>query len=336
MAYAITDTSTAGDAVIYTDYDIAATLESGQTFAFINERPVSAGAVDTRPVSAGAVDTRPVSAGAVDTHPVYAGAVDTHPVYAAAADTHPVYAGAVDARPVLIGGDHGAYEIMCRAPDKAFWTQYFDLGRSYERILSPFLGNAFLAECVKAFGGLRLLRQPVWETVCSFIISANNSINNIQAIYKRLSYRFGDAVNWAGRTFYAFPSPDRLAAVGEEGLRTAKLGYRAPYLLETAQAIAADGLPDLDGMGYDQALKYLRGLKGVGEKVADCVLLFSTRHQNALPVDVWIERALHDYYGMSGSRHAMKLDAQNYFGDAAGIAQQFLFHGIRSNIKMER
>jgi len=176
------------------------------------------------------------------------------------------------------------------------------------------------------------LRQPVWETICAFIISANNNIKNIKNAYQRLSRQYGEAVAWDGRAFYAFPAPPALAGASEAELRSLSLGYRAPYLLETAGAIAADGLPDLDAMPYEQALKYLMKLRGVGEKVADCVLLFSTAHMRAFPVDVWIERALREHYGMEGSRGALKRRAQSLFGDSAGLAQQFMFHGIRNRL----
>ena len=191
-------------------------------------------------------------------------------------------------------------------------------------------GGIFLARCVGAYGGLRLLRQPVWETICGFIISANNNVRRIETIYRRISEKFGESLDWDGRRFYAFPSAEVLADAGDEGLRSLGLGYRAPYIRETARAIADGGLPGYDDMEYGDALKSLTGLRGVGEKVADCVLLCATRHQEAFPVDVWIKRAMNVYYGMDGSNRALKREAQDLFGRAAGLAQLFLFHGIRS------
>jgi 3-methyladenine DNA glycosylase/8-oxoguanine DNA glycosylase len=191
-------------------------------------------------------------------------------------------------------------------------------------------GRRFLTECVAAYPDLRLLRQPVWETICGFIISANNNLKRIASIYGRISENIGEPAEWAGKTLYSFPSASKLAAAGEDALRSLGLGYRAPYLSDTAKTVAVCGLPDLDGMPYEGAHKYLSNLRGVGEKVADCVLLFSTKHRNAFPVDVWMERVLREYYGMSGSRHKIKLEAQSLFGDAAGLVQQFLFHGVRN------
>jgi len=193
-------------------------------------------------------------------------------------------------------------------------------------------GKLYLSECVHQFEGLKLLRQPVWETLCMFIISANNNIKRIQGIYRNLSNAYGEKVYWDKWEGYAFPAAQALARADEAGLRAAGLGYRAPYILNTAKTIAESGLPDLDGLGYEDALKYLTSLSGVGEKVADCILLFSTRHQNAFPIDVWMERALRQYYGMDGTRREMKKAAQAMFGGAAGIVQQYLYHGIRSGV----
>ena len=295
--------------IIYTRYDIRATLASGQTFAFT--------------------------------------------------EADGGFSGIAGGRPVEISerGD-GGYEIKSRPGESGFWRRYFDLGGVYDGLLMNFIdggagndadevkatclddiygadvrcntGRGFLTRCVNEFRGLRILRQPVWETVCSFIISANNHQKRIESIYRNTSAQFGCAVEWGGRRYYAFPSAQSLASLDEFAFRALGYGYRAPYILETARTIAAEGLPDLDAMGYDEAMSYLLKLRGVGEKVADCILLFSSGHQNAFPVDVWIERALREHYGMEGTRRKLKLSAQAMFGGAAGIVQQYLFHGMRT------
>ena len=329
------------NAVIYTRFDIGATLASGQTFAFREDGGGFWGIVDGRPVRIKKPGGEGEGAGGEGE-------------------------GA--------GADGSAYEIICREDDACFWRNYFDLESSYDLLLKDFIynddrrdgaaadahddaasgsrddaasdvrddaasdvrdaGKAFLSACVKAFGGLRLLRQPVWESVCAFIISANNNIKRIESIYMRLSERYGDALTWAGHNFCRFPTPRQLAAADVQSLQAAGLGYRAPYIFETANVIHKYGLPDLDALDYDRALKELQKLKGVGEKVADCVLLFSTRHRIAFPVDVWMERVLNMHYGMDGTRAQIKRNAQALFGDAAGVAQQFLFHGMRTNLKI--
>jgi len=286
-------TASSRNAVLRTHFDLRSTLASGQTFAFHEDGGSFFGIADGRPVQ------------------------------------------------IRQAGD-GAYEILCPDADADFWRRYFDLDNSYDKIIKGFVdsclqksyeaGGVFLSACIRGFGGLRLLRQPVWETVCAFIVSANNRQKRIESIYGRLSYAFGRPIEWAGRTFHSFPPPESLAASDERAMREIGLGYRAPYLIETARAINKRGIADLDGLTYEEALKYLISLKGVGEKVADCVLLFSTRHRVAFPVDTWIDRALREHFGMEGSRSAIKREAQDLFGESAGLAQQFIFHGMRTGI----
>jgi N-glycosylase/DNA lyase len=239
--------------------------------------------------------------------------------------------GVSDGRPVWVGA--GAKAIRCRAEDEAFWRKYFEPDRDYAEMLAPYLGSdPALAACANAFAGIRLLRQPVWEAVCAFIISANNHQKRIESIYRRLSERYGGRIIWEGRTFYGFPSPQRLAQVGEQALHEAGLGYRAPYIASTAATVADGFSLDLDAMEYEAALAHLTQLRGVGEKVADCVLLFASRHSRAFPVDVWMERVLTARYGFGGTRAKMKKEAQGRFGDCAGIIQQYLFHGARTGL----
>ena len=280
---------------IYTEHDLSATIKSGQTFAFT--------------------------------------------------DTGGGFAGAADGRPAEIRVNDGGYIIIAREDDAGFWRRYFDLEASYDDLLQPFIGAAetnaipetgrsFLELCAGTFKGLRLLRQPVWETICAFIISANNNIGRIGSIYMNISRRYGDAFMWNGREYHTFPPAATLAAAGEGDLRGLGLGYRAAYIQKTAETIAIGGLPDLDALEYEEAFRYLTGLRGVGEKVAECALLFSTRHRRAFPVDVWVERILREYFGMGGSRRVLRREAEKLFGEAGGIIQQYMFHGIRSGLKL--
>jgi N-glycosylase/DNA lyase len=234
--------------------------------------------------------------------------------------------------------------IRRRDADAGFWRRYFDLDRDYSEILAPLLaGDPYLAAQVRAYAGLRVLRQPVWETLCAFIISANNHQKRIESIYRNISARYGAPIKWEVLgireeiPLCGFPSPEALAGAGEEALRRLGAGYRARFLAATAQMVADGFSLDLDGMDYEAALRHLTQLPGVGEKVADCVLVFSTRHSCAFPVDVWIERVLRGPYGMSGPRKAIKREAQARFGEWAGVAQQYLFHGARnSNMEISR
>ncbi|MDR0469086.1 MAG: hypothetical protein LBH09_03845 [Peptococcaceae bacterium] len=244
--------------------------------------------------------------------------------------------GVSDGKPVRVGcfpNYNAENMIYCRRKDEAYWRKYFDLDRDYAELLQPYTAaDPVIASCTDAYSGIRVLRQPVWETLCAFIISANNHQRRIESIYRNIAMRWGEQIHWEGRTLYGFPSPQILAIAGESALREAGAGYRAPYLAATAEKVA-DGFPlDMDSMDYKAALTSLMKLPGVGEKVADCVLLFSSRHSCAFPVDVWMERVLRAHYGFEGSRSAIKKKAQAKFGAHAGILQQYLFHGARSGV----
>ncbi len=237
---------------------------------------------------------------------------------------------------------NGAYmQIDCPDEDLPFWRRFFDMDRDYREALGPWLDDESIGACFCAYGGLRLMRQPVWETLCSFIVSANNHQRRIERILRTVARLYGQEYCIHGIPAYTFPAPDTLAALPEEALRLAGAGYRAPYLIKTARAVA-EGFPlNLDDMEYQEALKLLMTLYGVGEKVADCVLLFASRHSCAFPVDVWMERVMSRLYGLTGTRKQIKEAACRIFGENAGIVQQLLFHGARSGIlqleqKMEK
>jgi N-glycosylase/DNA lyase len=298
--------------------NIKETLASGQTFAFVPYEGGFAVAADGRP--AWVRQAAPaVSASVAGVYPGGAGAEAS--------------GGASGVREAA---DAGLW-IRRREADAGFWRRYFDLDRDYAEILSPLLAeDPYLAAQVRAYAGLKVLRQSVWEALCAFIISANNHQKRIESICRNISARYGRPMQWnelgidAEIPLYGFPSPEALAGAGEEALRGLGAGYRAKFLAQTARMIAEGFSLALDGMDYETALRHLTQLPGVGEKVADCVLVFSTRHSCAFPVDVWIERVLREVYGMRGPRKAIKREAQARFGEWAGVAQQYLFHGARN------
>jgi N-glycosylase/DNA lyase len=200
--------------------------------------------------------------------------------------------------------------------------------------------------------GIALMRQEPWECLVSFVISAFNNIPKIGRSIEHLSRRFGeriaavdpaDTATEAGRLqdgrrdAWSFPSPERLAGAHLDELRACMLGYRAPYVRELA-AIVASGRVDLAAIArlpYGTARRALIELPGVGEKVADCVLLYSLGHREAFPVDVWVQRAVERWYfgGRSTTPRAIRAWAIDRFGPLAGYAQQHLFSGARWVVK---
>lgn len=198
------------------------------------------------------------------------------------------------------------------------FERYFTLDVDYEALLLRFCDDDVLRRAVKYAGGIRLLRQDKWEALCSFIISQNNNIPRIKTIIGRLCECFGEKIDGG----FTFPSAKRIAALSVDDLAPLRAGFRAKYIIDAARKVSS-GEVELDALGnmpYDDAAAALMKIKGVGPKVADCVLLFSCDHFEAVPKDVWIKRVLAVLFP-DGLPECV--------GDYAGIAQQYLFYYAR-------
>jgi len=212
--------------------------------------------------------------------------------------------------------------------------EYLDLNRNYNEIEKMLLEYEELVPAVTFSSGYRILFQDPWETTISFIISANNHIRNIKNTIENMCRSYGKPINYKGKTFYTFPSPDALASVSEDELILTKCGYRAKYIIETAKIIA-DGKVDIYNF-YDKPAGEIREklvtLPGVGRKVADCIMLYSMRKFDAFPIDVWIQRILQHMYfgGQKISLTKLQKFAEDRFGELAGFAQQYLYYYSRN------
>jgi N-glycosylase/DNA lyase len=179
------------------------------------------------------------------------------------------------------------------------------------------------------YPGLRLLRQDPWETLAGFILSATSNIPRISHTMELIAVQFGEPVSLDGVTRHAFPPPAVLAEVGEQALRGLGCGFRAPYLSRAAAAAASGVLPldRLRSAPYDDVLAALTSLHGVGDKVADCVMLFSLDRMEAFPADRWVRRVVQEWYGLPEnlSYDGVRQWAWARFGSDAGYANQFLF-----------
>ena len=179
---------------------------------------------------------------------------------------------------------------------------------------------------------MRLLNQEPFETLITFIVSANNNVGRIRKIVQAIAREAGKPIRFRGETLYTFPSPEELADVSPERLRELGAGYRAEYIAKTAgMAAAGEDLEAIARLPYGEAKAALQKFPGVGPKVADCILLFSMHKKNAFPADVWIRRVLREMYGVElKSDQALSAFVQNTFGEYGGIAQQMLFHYART------
>lgn len=216
------------------------------------------------------------------------------------------------------------------------WREYFDMGTNYGDIIEKLSIDDTVMQNATGFApGIRILRQPLFETLVSFIISANNSIPNIRRIISALSAMYGKMIDFKGRRFYTFPGPAVLAEADVNDLKLSKAGYRCEYIKKTAAAFNYSPITvsDLKNMGYLNAKKTLEHFMGVGSKVADCTLLFSGAYVSAFPVDVWVKKIMEEFYiKEETSLKRIGQFADSHFGSLAGYAQQYLFYYARSNM----
>ena len=219
----------------------------------------------------------------------------------------------------------------CKKGEEKDWLAYFDLDRDYAAIEKRLSVDEQLSMCIGSASGIRVFAQEPFETLITFIISANNNIGRIAGIVERLCALCGEKAELDGKEYYLFPKPESIAALEESELVRIGSGYRAPYIKKSA-AIIAGGyqLEKLRDMPLDIARKELLKFPGVGPKVADCVLLFGLGHTDAFPVDVWIGRAMSEIYFDGESPKKKQLEAAiRALGSESGIVQQYIFHYAR-------
>jgi len=246
--------------------------------------------------------------------------------------------GVIRNRWVRLRADEFAITAETAQPvtDWRWLTHYLQLDLDINGVIATFPDDEPIRAAVHACRGLRLLRQEPWECLASFILSSTKQIVQIRQIVSVLCERFGDPIPAAPQyaPAFGFPSAQRLASTTESELRACKMGFRAPYLLETARAVAGGHL-DLERLRdfpVEIAREELVKLPGVGRKIADCVLLFAYGFPSAFPVDVWVIKALQKLYFPRRRASAKRLRhfSETHFGPNAGYAQQYLFHYMRT------
>ena len=260
------------------------------------------------------------------------------------------YAGVAHGRLVSFAQDGDTLYIY-NSTERDFhvlWRRYLGLDVDYAAIDADILSrsdNPALREAVHVGSGIRILRQPEWETVCSFIISQNNNIPRIKKIISAMSERYGERISAPGMeshggaaagaggagsasggangangmsgALYSFPTPESLCEAGVDGLFALRTGFRAKYIHDAARVWSGGGI-DVAALPTADAARVLEGIKGVGPKVAACSLLFGFGRLDAFPVDVWIKRVIARYFGEGFTAESL--------GPYAGVAQQYLFY----------
>ena len=220
---------------------------------------------------------------------------------------------------------------------------FFRQGDDFEKILKTISKDSIIKKATKQFPGLRLLRQDPFQCYISFIVSSNSSIQNIRLTLQKMTKKFGQKVTFDKKEFHLFPEPKKLANAERSELASCGLGYRVPFV-KNASILVKDGIIDFDALkksNYHAAKESLLQIFGIGNKVADCILLFSLEKLESFPLDRWIIRSLQQYYpgrfsfeGKTITKNkyqTLHQEIVQYFGPYAGYCQQFLFKLIRES-----
>lgn len=236
---------------------------------------------------------------------------------------------------------------------KEWEKQVFRLDDDIEKIIAGFSNDVVVSEAIRMYPGLRLMRQEPHQCMFSFVCASNTNILMIRRMLKNLSRKFGVKVMIDGKEFFTFPTADSLNKANINELLSCGIGYRAKAIKAVAEGIASGKLDikELTHASYNDAKDQLLRIYGIGNKIADCILLFSLEKLESFPIDVWIARALSSYYGWvftenkNRQKKEMKIDdkitfgqynilseaIRNYFGKYSGYAQQYLFYYMRQN-----
>jgi N-glycosylase/DNA lyase len=217
---------------------------------------------------------------------------------------------------------------------KNIWHHYFDMDRDYGNIKKTLSGLDETMEIAVNFGhGIRILKQDEWETLVSFITSANNRISMIKKAIEALSKNYGEYIGeYRGRKYYSFPTPESLNGLEVEDIQFKGIGFRGKYILNAAKFVTEKTVDiyKLRDLNTSEVREQLMLFPGVGPKVSDCIMLFSMDKDDAFPIDVWVKRVMEYFYLPEGTGlKKIQKFAQEKFGNLAGFAQQYLFYYAR-------
>jgi len=226
-------------------------------------------------------------------------------------------------------------EVAFTCTEVAFenlWEAYFDLKVDYQKLQKDLVAmEPRLEKYIDKKPGIRILKQEPFEMMITFILSQNKSMPQIMKLVNRVAENYGTKLEDQWGTYHVFPRPEQLSLVSEEAFRALKVGFRAPYLVDAISKVM-DGRVDLEQIEVlptDEARTMLLQVKGIGRKVADCILLFAYHRMDVFPLDVWMKRAITSLYfaGDKVSDQVMLKKAEETFGQLSGIAQQYIFYG---------
>ncbi|MDS0478470.1 DNA-3-methyladenine glycosylase [Natrinema sp. 1APR25-10V2] len=245
------------------------------------------------------------------------------------------YSTVVDGDVIRVRTRDGALEWESTTDAEPIVRRLLRLDDDLEAIVAAAPDDPLLREAYEAHRGMRLVDDPPFGCLISFICSAQMRVSRIHTMVSTLAREYGSPVAFDGETYHAFPTPSQLATATEADLRDLGLGYRAPYVARTAEMVAnGEAHPaEARDLAYEDAREYLTRFVGVGDKVADCVLLFSLRFDEAVPLDTWIKSAIEEHYpdcdrgSYADTSRALR---ERLGGEYAGYAQTYIFHHLRT------
>jgi N-glycosylase/DNA lyase len=291
-------------------FDLQATLESGQTFLWRRN------------------DGR-----AFEADDLYGGSAWYYTVVGGRTDGDTQTDG--DPEVVRVRQRDGLLEWEATTDADSLLTERLRLDDDLSAIFARIPDDELLSSAIDTYRGLRIVDDPFFPCLVSFICSAQMRVGRIHGMQTALAREFGETVAFDGETYHAYPTPERLASATEEDLRGLGLGYRAPYVQRSAELVASGEATaaDVRGLAYEEAREAVQAFVGVGDKVADCVLLFSLGYLEAVPLDTWIQQAIGEYYphcetgSYAETSNAIRAE---FGGEYAGYAQTYVFHYLRN------
>lgn len=234
-------------------------------------------------------------------------------------------------------GNDVEFTGVCDRNIKEICEEYFNLQTNYEAIKEKLSNiDIYLKNSIEYGNGIRILKQDLWETLLSFIISANNNIPRIKTIIERIAKKYGNRIEYRNKIYYTFPTPEMLQNASIDNFRGLGLGFRDVRIYETVQR-TLKGEIDLEKLKQEENTEVLRKklleIPGVGPKVADCVMLFALNRFDVFPVDVWVKRVISELYFNKKEQtpNVIHEFAEKQYGNLAGLAQQYLFYWRREN-----
>lgn len=226
--------------------------------------------------------------------------------------------------------DKNTYDVSCTKDEwNKIWKTYFDLNRNYKDIRESIPSDdAYMSESADDGQGIRILRQDKWEMLISFIISQRKSIPAIRSCIEKLCLKYGTKISTGKEEIFLFPTPKQMIDAKENDLAECGLGYRVNYILDAVRKVYYKDidLEKIDNLSDDDLFNELTLIRGVGKKVANCIMLFAYSRIGRAPVDVWIARVIDEYYGGN--------DPFAAYGQNAGIMQQYIFYHIQNRHKL--